>query len=144
MVAAAVAPVSASDCAVHGTCCFGPPKPPAIAWKSSSTEAVFGRVRVSAGGMSAWEIRRSLGRQAGPIAACFDLPDAIDGAVTVTFVVGASGTVVRADATSAHSKLATCVATAWPRLAVPATRSFAVTQATVTVRARLQRRIGQG
>jgi hypothetical protein len=135
LVASAARPVSANDCAIHGTCCFGP-NPAAKRWKPSSVEPVFGRFIVSDGGLQPWEIRRSLDRQAAPIAACFDLDGAIDATVSVTFVIGASGRVSHADAASKHSRLATCVAATWIRTTFPATRDFALTQVTVTVHAR--------
>lgn len=139
MVASAARPVSANDCAIHGTCCFGP-KPVVIQLRSSSIEAVFERFTVSAGGVRHWEARRSLNRQAGPIAACFHLAGAITATVSVTFVIGSSGRVIRADATSKHSRLATCVAAAWGGITFPAAGD-AITEATVTVHGRPARSV---
>ena len=135
LVASAARPVSANDCAIHGTCCFGP-KPVATRWKPSSLELAFERITVGGVGLRPWEIRRSLHRHPGPIAACFDLDGAIHATVSVTLVIGASGQVNRADAASSHAKLATCVAATAGRITFPATRDFALTQATVTVHAR--------
>ena len=135
LVASAARSVSANDCALHGTCCFGPP-PVTIPWKASGFEARFERLVVGDAGLQRWAVRRSLDRQAGAISACFDRDGAIDAAVFVTFVVGESGHVRRADATSKHSRLATCVAAAWVRITFPATHDFALTQATVSVTAR--------
>ncbi len=129
LVASAARPVSAADCAVHGTCCF-PVKADAAPWKATSTQVAFERITVSDGGVRAWEVRRSLLRHAAPIAACFDRDGA---AVTVAFVIAASGHVIRADATPKHSALATCVAATWGRITFPATRDLALTHVTVTV-----------
>jgi hypothetical protein len=130
VVASAARPVSAAECAVHGTCCFPVKADAARWWKATATEVVFERITVSDGGVHAWEIRRALLRQAAPIAACFERDGA---AVTVSFVIAASGHVIRADATPNHSMLATCVAATSTRVTFPATRDRALTRATVTI-----------
>lgn len=131
LVAAAAAPVSASDCAIHGTCCFVT-RPAPTPWKPSAIEVVFDHLTISEGGLDRLAVRRELGRQAAPIEACFDVDGAVG--VAVELVIGAAGHVNRAAATApTHPKLATCVARALTHVKFPATRDLALTAVSLRI-----------
>ncbi len=135
LVASAARPVSANDCALHGTCCFGP-KPVAMQWKPSSIEMVFEKLIVSEGGLNRLEVRRALVTHAAAVEACFERSSAVGIAVDSVVVIAHPGVSNRAASKATDPTLARCVSAALARIRFSQPNDFAVTTISVRIHAR--------
>jgi hypothetical protein len=136
VVASAARPVSASDCAIHGTCCFVRAAAPVVRLESSPLAIEFDRISVGDTGLDRSSVRRALRRDATRLERCFTRASKVD----VVFVIAPSGAASLITVTGGDRAVATCVASGLARIGFPAAGDLSLTEAHVTITAQVTAR----